>query len=157
MYGFCRDDIITYTGLEDILDMHCFAKAQIFGAPLENAQNQTFLNFKFRTWFHVDIRINFGTLLHVVTAWGNTAVLGGLAFDNLLSLVIYWLVNYPVLINHQLDQVKMCQGLIYSNYFRHMVCECCLMLLRQTEAVAGSYSAKKGFSETFIKFKEKYI
>ena len=58
-----------------------------------------------RTWLHVDIRINFGTILHVVTAWGNTAVLGGLAFDNLLSLVIYWLVNYPVLINHQLDQV----------------------------------------------------
>ena len=42
-------EMLIISGLEEILDMHCFANAQIFGAPLENAQNQTFLKFKFRT------------------------------------------------------------------------------------------------------------
>lgn len=31
-------EMLIISGLEEILDMHCFANAQIFGAPLENAE-----------------------------------------------------------------------------------------------------------------------
>ena len=43
--------------------------------------------------------------MHVFTSWENAVGFGGLAFINLLSLIIYLLVNYPVFISYQLDQV----------------------------------------------------
>ena len=85
--------------------MHCFANTQTLGAPSDNAYNQAFLELIFRPWFHLDIRINFIIVLHVFTSWENAVGFGGLAFINLLSLIIYLLVNYPVFISYQLDQV----------------------------------------------------